>query len=286
MAAKKVMVTGVYGLIPGAIYNRLVEAPDAYDVYALARRRHPSDRSPKGRVMNIADEKFFLSNLSDLNEVEKALDGIEVVVHMAADPRPEATWEQILSSNIMGSYNVFEASRRVGVKRILYASSVMFSWGYQADEPYKAIKEGRYDEVPDDFPIITHESPPRPTDPYSASKVWGEGTARYYSDIHGLSCICLRIGWVNAEDRPFTPDLRAVWCSQRDIVQLVEKSINAPDNVRFDILYGISNNKWSSVVKVSSSWLQTESTILVTGIPLIRFTTSLILCETVLTRKR
>jgi len=244
MASKKVLITGVYGLIAGAIYDKLTQQPDAYDVYALGRRRHRSDRAPDGKVLDIPEQKFFLSDLSDLDEVGKAVDGIDVVVHMAADPRPEASWEQILASNIMGSYNVFEASRIAGVKRIIYASSVMFSWGYQADEPYKAIKECRFEDVPDEIPMVTHLWPPRPTDPYSASKVWGEGTARYYSDIHGLSCICLRIGWVNAEDRPFDPKLAAVWVSQRDIVQLVEKSINAPDSLRFDTLYGISNNKW------------------------------------------
>ena len=59
-----------------------------------------------------------------------------------------------------------------------------------------------------------------------------------------MSCICLRIGWVNAEDRPYLPEVGAVWCSQRDIVQIVQKSIEAPDHLRFDILYGVSNNKY------------------------------------------
>ena len=244
MAAKKLLVTGVYGLIAGAIYSRFQSAPDKYDVYALARRRYPSDRAPDGRTLDIPDDRFFLADLSDISALRKAVEGMDVVVQMAADPRPEAEWGQILNSNMIGAYNVFETSRDAGVGRIVFASSVMASWGYQFVEPYKAIKECRHEDVPESFPLITHKDPPRPTEPYSASKVWGEALARTYSDVHGMSCICLRIGWVNAEDDPYLPAVAPVWCSQRDIVQLVERCVDAPDDLRFDIFYGVSNNKY------------------------------------------
>ncbi len=244
MAPTKVLVTGVYGLIAGAIYNRFKEQPEKYDVCALARRRQPSDRAPDGRALEVPDERFFLADLSDKEAVRRAVEGMEVVVQMAADPRPEAGWEQILTSNVIGAYHVFEASRLAGVRRVVYASSVMASWGYQFDEPYRAIKECRFEDVPDEIPMVRHTDPPRPTEPYSASKVWGEALARTYSDVHGLSCICLRIGWVNAEDRPWKPDLAAVWCSQRDIVQLVERCVDAPEEIRFDVFYGVSDNRY------------------------------------------
>ena len=244
MVPTKVLVTGVYGLIAGAIYNRFREQTEKYDVYALARRRQPSDRAPDGRGIEIPDEQFTLADLSDLEAVGRAVEGMEVVVQMAADPRPEASWEQILQSNMIGAYNVFEACQRAGVKRIVYASSVMASWGYQFDEPYSAIKACRFEDVPEEIPMVGHTDSPRPTEPYSASKVWGEALARTYSDVHGLSCICLRIGWVNAEDRPWKPDVAAVWCSQRDIVQLVERCVDAPEDLRFDVFYGISDNRY------------------------------------------
>jgi hypothetical protein len=56
--------------------------------------------------------------------------------------------------------------------------------------------------------------------------------------------LCLRIGWVNAEDHPQNERGCAVWCSQRDIAQLVERSIEAPEDLKFDIFYGVSNNRW------------------------------------------
>lgn len=244
MSSRKILVTGVYGLIAGAIYSRFREEPERYDVYGLARRQQPSDRAPDGRRLDIPDDKFHLVDLTDWDRLHRAIQGMDVVIHMAADPRSEASWENILHSNVIGSYHVFEACRQAAVKRVIYASSVMVSGGYQSDEPYRSIQQCRYDNLPDQIPIVTRSDLPRPTEPYSASKVWGEALARTYSDVHGLSCICLRIGWVNPEDRPYKPDLGAVWCSQRDIIQLVRRCVEADESLRFDIFYGVSDNRY------------------------------------------
>ena len=245
MAPKKVLVTGVFGLIPGAVYLALKAQPDRYDVYALARRRAPSDRAPDGRVVEVAEDRFHLADLSDIDAVQAAVDGMDVVVQMAADPRPEASWESLLASNVVGVRNVFEAANRAGVKRVVYASSIMVSWGYQFDQPYKSVAEGRFDAVAvTDLDPVTHEWPVRPTGLYPASKIWGEALARYHADVHNMSVICLRIGWVNPEDHPMKAESSAIWCSRRDVVQLVEKSIEAPDDLLFDIFYGVSNNRW------------------------------------------
>ena len=247
--AKKVLVTGVYGLIAGAVYDRLAEQPEKYEAYGLARRQVSSDRVAEGVVVDVPSERFFLADMSDLDAVCRAFEGIDTVVHMAANPDPGAPWEAILQSNMIGAYNAFEACHQVGVKRIVYASSIMTSWGNQLDEPYKAIKEERFDAVPDDFHIVKHTDPVRPTEPYSASKVWGEALARTYSDVHGLSCLCLRIGWVNAEDKPTGQGSGAYWCSQRDIVQLVMLSVDAREEIDFDIFYGLSESqyRWADI---------------------------------------
>lgn len=244
MSRKKVMVTGVYGLIGGAVYSRLIAQPDRYDVYALARRRQSSDRVPEGQVLKIPDEKFVLSDLSDLDQVTGAMRGMDVVVHMAADPSGQGGWESVLKSNIIGAYNVFEGGRQAGVKRVVFASTIQVSLGYGTEAPYKAIRQGYYDDVPADFPTVTHEWPTRTLNIYSSSKVWGEALARTYADTHGMSCLCIRIGWVVAEDRPPRPTAQDIWCSQRDIVALTECCINAPEGVRFDIFYGMSDNRW------------------------------------------
>ena len=131
---------------------------------------------------------------------------------------------------------MLEAAHSTGIERVVFASSIMVSWGYQQEDPYKAIAEGRFDDVDvDELHTVTHEWPHRPTGLYPASKVWGEALARYYADVHHMSVPCLRIGWVNAEDHPR---------SQRDVVQLIERTIEAPEDLRFDIFYGVSNNRW------------------------------------------
>jgi nucleoside-diphosphate-sugar epimerase len=249
--AKNVLVTGAYGLIGGEIYRHLDAQPEAYAVHALARRRHPSERSSSSRALHVPDERFTLSDLSDLDTLAEAMAGIDVVVHLAADPNSDAGWESVLHSNVIGTRNVFEAARLAGVRRVVYASSIMVSWGYWADEPYRSLFEGRYDDVrPQDVPLVRHTWPTRPTSDYPASKVWGEALGRVYADVHGLSVICVRIGWVNVEDRPHTYEwARATWCSQRDIVQLLERAILAPDALRFDVFYATSDNayKWVDI---------------------------------------
>jgi NAD+ dependent glucose-6-phosphate dehydrogenase len=241
-----VLVTGVYGLIAGAVYRQLQAQPQAYDPRALARRRHPSDRAPEDRELHIPRNKFFLADLTDLDALEAAMQGVDVVVQMAADPRHDAGWESILANNIVGARNVFEAAHRAKVRRVIFASSVMVSWGYQQDEPYKAIAERRFDErAGAELHTVTHEWPVRPTGLYPASKVWGEAMGRYYADIHHLSVVCLRIGWVNAEDTPRAqPGMAPIWCSQRDVAQMVERAIRAPGDLRFDIFYVVSNNRF------------------------------------------
>jgi uronate dehydrogenase len=241
---RKILITGVYGLIGGAVYRHLQAQPDRYDVYALARRRVPSDRAGERPPLEIPPEKFTLTDLTDQEALRRAAAGVDTVIHMAANPNSGDPWERIMPSNIVGTYHVFEACRQAGVKRVICASSLMANWGYQLDEPYKAIRECRFEELPAEIPIVTHLDPVRPTDLYSASKVWSEALARVYADVHGLSCICLRIGWVNDVDRPYEPGLAAVWCSQRDIVDLVERCVNAPEELRFDIFFGVSDNRY------------------------------------------
>ena len=255
--ALKVHVTGVSGLIGDVVYAHLAAQPERYEVTGSSRRYEPSARVAEGRALSCPPERFTRTDLADLEAVERAFAGAEVVVHLGAIPDPAAPFADIVRSNVVGGYNALEACRRQGVRRIVYASSVMTDWGYQFDEPYLAIREARYDAVPADLPRITHRDPVRPTEPYSASKVWGEGLCRTYADGHGLSCLCLRIGGVRKEDAPQSASARALWCSQRDIATVVELAVNAPPELRFGIFFGVSANRYR--------WLDAEHTRAVLG---------------------
>ena len=253
----QVHVTGVSGLIGDVVYAHLAAQPERYTVTGSGRRYDPSLRVAPGRPLSCPEERFTRADLADLAALERAFAGAEVVVHLGAIADPAAPLEAIVQSNVVGGCNALEACRRQGVRRIVYASTIMTNWGYQFDEPYKAIREGRYGDVPDDFHRVSHRDPVRPTEPYSASKVWGEGLCRAYADGHGLSCLCLRIGGVGHRDVPPGGGSMATWCSQRDVATVAELTVTAPPELRFDIFYALSANRYR--------WVDAEHTRAVLG---------------------
>ncbi len=244
----KVLITGATGLVGNIVYARLAAQPERYDVYGSARRLRASARAETMAYTDIPPERLRLADLTDFAAMQRAVEGMDVVIHMAAEPNGNAPWENVLNSNIIGSYNVFEASRLAGVKRVIYASTNMVVFGYLGTEPYKSsLAQGLEHITPEDFPPVRHDQPAWPTTYYACSKIFGESLARMYATVHGLSCICLRIGWVTSDDRLPGPRARILWCSHRDIAQLVERCVNAPDSLRFDVFFGQSNNRYNLV---------------------------------------
>ncbi|MBV7337398.1 NAD(P)-dependent oxidoreductase [Chloroflexi bacterium TSY] len=237
---KKVLVTGATGQIGYMIFKRLLEQPDRYDAYALDCKREPSSRVPSSWTLEIPDDKFHLCTLTDFAGIRRAVSNIDVVVHLAADPSGES-WDSLLNNNIIGTYHVFEACKEVGVSRIVAASSIMVSQGHREQEPYRAMMERRHDDIPADVLPITPDIPAEPRGLYGATKVWTESLARAYAHRHTLSCLCVRIGQVE-RDRPRPPQGADIYVSQRDIVQIFERCINADESLMFDIFYGMSNN--------------------------------------------
>ena len=153
-------------------------------------------------------------------------------------------WEGQHAGNVLGTYNVYEAARLAGVKRVVFASSGMAIRGFQRVPPYSDIHAGRYDRVPADFPMITHEQVwPRAI--YGAAKVWGEALGRHFADDYGISIICVRIGRVNRENRPQSVIDNAIYLSHRDISQMLRRCIDAPGSLKYDIFFAVSNNRWN-----------------------------------------
>jgi nucleoside-diphosphate-sugar epimerase len=222
-----VLVTGMSGLIGGALRRHL--DPAAYELRSLSRRA--VDGVPSHRA-----------DIADLDAIQPAFAGVDTVVHLAAAVG-NPPFETLLRANVVGTYNVFEAARRAGVSRVIFASSGAVVSGWERTEPYLALVEGRYDGLRD-WPMMTHETPLRPSGLYGASKVWGEALARQYADAHGLSVICVRIGRVRAADRPVEAREFAVFCSQRDVARMIERCLAAPPTVRFDIFFVTSRNRW------------------------------------------
>jgi NAD+ dependent glucose-6-phosphate dehydrogenase len=247
MGRTRILVTGATGQIGYMVFDRFRSQSEKYEAHALDRKQGPSTRVPGSWKLDIPDDRFLLCDLSDLHQVEDAVKGMDVVVHLAADPEGRV-WESALNNNIVATYNVFEASRLAGVKRVVAASSIMVSQGHREQEPYRAMMERRHDEIPPDVTMVTPDVRAEPRSIYGATKVWTESLASVYANTHGLSCLCVRIGQVE-RDRPRPPQGADIYCSQRDIVQIFERCVEAPERIKFDIFYGMSNNdyRWVDV---------------------------------------
>ena len=177
MTPRRVLVTGLSGLI-GSAFRKHVG--DAYTLRALNRRAVPGVETHR-------------ADLGDLAAIQPAFKDIDTVVHLAAAAGDHQAPEDIMRSNVVGAYHVFEAARAAGVQRVIFASSGATVSGWERDPPLSHLVTGHYADAGKITPL-THETPLRPSGLYGASKIWGEALARHYADAHGISVICLRIG--------------------------------------------------------------------------------------------
>src|SRR5512134_451965 len=166
-------------------------------------------------------ETFMRGDVANLPDMLRVTPGVDAIVHLGAWS-VEGDWDTILSANIAGTYNAFEAARRNSVKRVLFASSNHAVGFYRRDE------------------TIDHRVYPRPDSRYGVSKVFGEALGSLYADKYGLEVYIMRIG--NAADRPADKRRLSIWLSSRDLAQLVAIGIDHP-GIRFEIVYGISGNQ-------------------------------------------
>ena len=136
----------------------------------------------------------------------------------------------VLPNNLVGTYNVFEASRREGVKRVIFASSNHATGGNYLDEPWSLVGTGQFDKLEvGNYPLVNEQTMIRPDGFYGVSKAFGEAIGSYYNDYHGVASIHLRIGWVISTDDPtFSPFALSLWLSHRDTAQIIQRSIDAP----------------------------------------------------------
>ena len=213
---KKVIITGSEGLIGKLLMNNLNE----YKLYGIDK-------------IDIVKERYYKADISDYDALKKIfdeIDGLDVIIHLAADKRLNAPWQSILKNNIIATRNIYEMARIFKIPKVIFASSNHVTGGY---EKIEGIYEGKIKIIPS-----LHI---RPDSYYATSKAFGEAIARQFYEVYGISSICLRIGSVIEDDDPTKNErLAATWLSHRDLIQLFKKSIEA--DVKFGIYYGVSNN--------------------------------------------
>ena len=165
-------------------------------------------------------EKFARADISNMADAVRITKGVDAIVHLGGYS-VEGPWEGILSANIIGCYNVFEAARRNGVKRILFATSNHAVGFYPRKQ------------------TIDHRVAIKPDGRYGVSKVFGEAMGSLYADKYGMQVFLMRIGNVNPA--PIDKRRLSIWLSPRDLAQLVTIGIEHPA-IRFEIVYGVSKN--------------------------------------------
>jgi uronate dehydrogenase len=209
---KRVLITGAGGGIGRSLRETL------RGVYPILRL---SDRVALAPARE--GEEIDRTELSDMAAVERMVAGVDGIVHLGGISG-ENEWPVILEGNIIGLYNIFEAARRSGVQRIVFATSNHAVGFYPRERK------------------IDHRVVPRPDSRYGVSKAFGEALASLYSDKHGIGVLCTRIG--NFGEKPIDKRRLSIWISPRDYTQLARIGLEHPD-VRYEIVYGVSNNRRS-----------------------------------------
>jgi uronate dehydrogenase len=204
---KTVLITGAAGDVGTHLRREL----------AGRYRLRVSDLRP---IKPAGHEKFMRADISRMADALRITRAVDAIVHLGGYS-VEGPWEPILKANIVGCYNVFEAARRNGVKRILFATSNHAVGFYRRDQ------------------TVDHRVYPKPDGRYGVSKVFGEMLGSLYADKYGMEVFCMRLGNVNPQ--PIDKRRLSIWLSPRDLTQLVTIGIEHPD-IRFEIVYGASAN--------------------------------------------
>jgi uronate dehydrogenase len=204
-----IVITGA----AGNVGRTVTEALDGRHTLTLVDRRARRDR------------ETVEVNLSDFAAVLDRLPAADTVIHLGATP-DEAEWQDILTNNIVGTYNVFEVARRKGVRRIVFTSTVMTYDGLEGHVPGE---------------ILTPEHHAWPMTYYAVSKRFGEDLGKMYARKHGMSVVCIRLGWylrppVHVES---ARQRREIVLGPRDCGRLFTRAVEA-EGVEFGVVNGFS----------------------------------------------
>jgi len=166
------------------------------------------------------NEEIILADLANAEEVNAMVQGVDAIIHLGG-VSVEGPFEPIMQANILGVYHLYEAARKHGVKRVVFASSNHVTGFYRQSE------------------TITSDLPARPDGFYGVSKAFGEDLSRFYFDRYGIETACIRIGSSFAEPRDRR--MLASWLSFDDLHRLITACLSTPV-LGHSIIFGMSNN--------------------------------------------
>lgn len=218
---KRVLLTGAAGRI-GTAFRQL--ADQRYALRLVDRK--------DTQLTDAGCHEVVTADLADLAACQTVCQGMEMVVHLAADPSPRADfYESLLDNNIKAAYNIFRAAKDQGCQRVIFASSIQTIEGYPLDTQ------------------VHPEMPPKPMNMYAAAKLFGEAMCHYFAYAEGLSCIAIRVGAYggnrNYTEHPEEVDGRTLsaYVSARDLTHLIVQCLETPD-LPYAVFQAVSDNRF------------------------------------------
>jgi uronate dehydrogenase len=209
----RLLLTGAAGNLGRQLRGALAQWADVVRLTDIA----PVDDAASHEEVGAAD-------LADRDAVMRLVDGVDAIVHLGGIST-DAPFDDLIEANIRGTYNLYEAARRYGVKRVVFASSNHAIGFHPVTE------------------VLDADAAQRPDSLYGVTKCFGESLSRYYFDRFGIETVCLRIG--SSFEEPKNPRMMVTYLSYRDFIELVRCSLFT-NRVGHAIVYGASNNpvKW------------------------------------------
>ena len=207
MGYDDVLVTGAMGRVAG----QLLPAFEGTSGLRLLDREAGPERQ---------GAQWFVGELTDRAVLDRALDGVDAVVHLAGNPDPDAAWQELEEPNVEGFVELLAAAERHGVRRIVFASSVHAMGVYEGSRQWP----------------IDPGWPPAPCCAYGATKAFDEALARAYAYRTGLSLVGLRLGLCAEEASD--EEARAGWLGPPDLRSIVTGALRA--DVRFGVYNAVS----------------------------------------------
>jgi uronate dehydrogenase len=216
--------------MPDQVLNRLLLTGAAGGLGRVLR----GSLKPYAKAMRVSDiaemppgwpgEEVVPCDLADKKAVDELVRGCDAIVHLGG-VSVERPFEEILEANIKGVFHIYEAARRHGVQRVVFASS---------NHVVGFHKQGK---------LLDADCAKRPDGYYGLSKSYGEDLSRFYFDRYGIESACLRIG--SSFPEPKDRRMLITWLSYADLTELVRCCLFSP-RLGHTIVYGTSNNrdKW------------------------------------------
>jgi nucleoside-diphosphate-sugar epimerase len=254
-----VLVTGAYGRCGTAIIDHLHDEPDQEFTYL--------NRSDRDEEHEYGGYDTYVADIADYDAIRPAFDGVDAVIHLAAYPLTDGTWDDVRNPNVDGLQNVLRAAREAEVETVIFGSTNHVMGMYEEEHAPDIYYPG-YGMA------LDHTDPIRPDSFYGSTKAFGEAICRQYAEedgypqqVYAIRICSVRMPeydhpWGDAErladqgkiergsDEYDTQvaRMKAMWQSRRDFAHQINCCLR-DDSVEFGIFSGVSDNKrrWYSL---------------------------------------